>query len=125
MELSDLREPARSPAWRDRAEAATLLARIGGEEADDQLAVLLDDEDTAVIDAAAQALLRRADLAGARRVVLALENEDTEVDEHILWAAHAVRHEGKPVIELFSVLARDGDPVVRRRAKDALDWLGA
>lgn len=72
---------ARSPSYEDRATAATRLAPCAGvPEADHVLLdLLLDREDTAVSQAAADGLLARRDSAGVRLYALAFARaqEDT------------------------------------------------
>jgi HEAT repeat protein len=56
---------ARSPHWSERAAAASVLAEAADRELGPILVKLLDDENLAVIEAAADALLKRADFVGA------------------------------------------------------------
>ena len=101
--------------WQERsAEAATLAARAGEAEPGARLvALLLDPEDTAVSQAAAEALLARRDTAGLRLFVSAFgqAEEDTRnklgdclYDEPDLWSS---------VKQVLARLADDDNPAVR------------
>jgi HEAT repeat protein len=116
-------ELARSGDWRERARAPVQLAAASTPAADAALARLLDDPDTAVIDAAAEALLRRGDRAGLRVILAALNNVDTEVGEHILWQFSNLHHEGLPLPDRIKEALHDPDDDVRTSAQEVLDWL--
>ena len=101
--------------WQEQSsEAATLAARAGVAEADARLmALLLDPDDTAVSQAAAEALLARRDAAGLRLFVSAFGQADEDTrnklgdclyDEPDLWFS---------VKQGLARLADDDNPAVR------------
>ncbi len=76
---------ARSPHWRDRADAGHGLVRFAEVRAAREvlLELVLDAADTAVTDATAEALLRRGDAAGLAVVCAATAAADDEQRDHL------------------------------------------
>ena len=68
-----------------RAEAARDLTTESGPEVTPALIAALDDEDTAVTDAATEALLRRADLGALEPMWCALRTLDRDVTDQ-MWS---------------------------------------
>jgi hypothetical protein len=114
---------ARSPDWGKRVGAAAQLAALDSPDADVELGRLLRDENTAVIDAAAEALLNRGNESGIRVVLKALVAADDESGEHILWMVSTAHHEGGPVLRVIKALAQDKDQAVNEGAEIVLAWL--
>ena len=83
---SDLLVLADSDDWRARCQAARELAGFEGARAPEALLRLLcDREDTAPIEAAAQELLKRRDLYGARLIFAAISMGDDDAADHLAY----------------------------------------
>lgn len=98
-------ELAGSPDCRDRADAGRCLARFAEmpETRGPLLGLLLDNCDTCVTRATAEALLRRQDMVGFALVGSGLAAADPD---HTDWIHTAV-------LDVFGVFSRDRDAAVR------------
>ncbi|MFD7335566.1 hypothetical protein ACFV98_06140 [Streptomyces violascens] len=139
QELRGAIQNAGSPEWSVRAAAGRQLAvsdRIG-EVADVIHRLLLDAQDTAVIQETAEALLERKDTLGMRLVLLAYSRAVTNDDVDHLGAAldcdpEWMTTEGADrLIKQLRELAADQDAGVREEAQQVLarlrpreDWAG-
>lgn len=115
-DLELLLAEARSDDWERRARATAGLAAAGSTEADAELARLLDDADTAVIDAAARALLRRGDPRAFELVAVGAMNTDDDVVQQIADVAGELQEEGVAVREGLAALTESPRPDVREAA---------
>lgn len=119
---------ASSPDWAVRARAARQLAARADHPdiAKLLLRLLLDREDTAVTDAAGQALLERNDLDGLRPIAHAVATAgDPEYLDHLHAAVTQHLLPAGPVTKfhtLCSELACDPDPTIKRGALCLLAW---
>jgi HEAT repeat protein len=98
----------RSPDWATRRDAVLRLQSEPGSDARDALVDALRDDDTAVIDAAAAALVRREDPKAIDALVAALQlqDEDAEIADHVYW----VLREHEPTSRYAAeILRRAGD----------------
>jgi hypothetical protein len=77
----DLLIRLRSPDWREREAAAIALGDLPEVDALDALAFALRDPDTAVVDAAARALLKRGDTRALEPLLRALVLEEGEGEQ--------------------------------------------
>lgn len=119
---------AGSPSGARRADAARYLAAHGGVEESPVLLRLLLDDDTDVASAAAEFLLRRRDLHGARLVFKALASYDVEQLDHVhdimpgLWKGDEI-----PIPQLARevICSRESDEDEKRGAEELLAWLEA
>ncbi|MFD9633232.1 hypothetical protein [Streptomyces violascens] len=123
---------ANSPAWAVRAAAGRRLAVAAEtpEAADVLHRLLLDERDTGVVQATAEALLARRDVAGLRVVLKALSRaEEFEVADQLAAEVHCDprRLSGEPGAEEFvqqlRALATDTDEGVREEARRLLPRL--
>ncbi|MFY1674376.1 hypothetical protein ACN27G_31245 [Plantactinospora sp. WMMB334] len=85
MDVDELLRLSRSAAWSDRADAGRELSAFAGSlEVDAALGrLLLDIGDTAVIDATAEALLRRGDVVALRLFAAAWASAEGETSDHL------------------------------------------
>jgi hypothetical protein len=121
--IEDLLCLSASDEWQERARAARALAQVHELAfVGDVLRRLLDDRDMAVIEVAAEVLLARGDLAGARLVFAAVSNPDADVGEHVLDVMREHWRQGRmPVEELCTqLLCVETDELVRDGATEAL-----
>ncbi|CAL9619225.1 hypothetical protein SUDANB99_05780 [Streptomyces sp. enrichment culture] len=118
---------ARSPSWAVRAAAGRRLAVAAREPGVAPVLhrLLLDDQDTAVTQETAEALLERWDVHGLRLVLAALAVADDDTGDHIDSALHNICHQSREdearLRALASELVRDGDPGVSGMAREILD----
>ncbi|MER5382963.1 hypothetical protein ABT040_22215 [Streptomyces sp. NPDC002688] len=128
QELSAAIQKADSPAWADRAAAGRQLAVSDRIEdlADVIHRLLLDPQDTAVIQETAEALLERKDTIGLRHVLLACSRATTDDAVDHLGAAldcdpEWMTTEGADrLIKQLNELATDEDAGVRDEARQIL-----
>lgn len=100
---------ATSPNWEHRMAAAETLAATADIDHDVMLRLLTDDENTAVIQAAAVALLKRRDLIGVRLFLEASAEMDDDSGNHLNDALWSVPIESRAeVAELMLDAGRDG-----------------
>ena len=82
-------EEARHPEWRVRLEAAQRLGSATDEESVDVLAGMLSDDNTAVVDAAAESLVRREARGAFIALLRAVNLDDGEGDQVLdVFARH-------------------------------------
>jgi hypothetical protein len=122
----DLLLEARSPRWQERSEAAEALAKFEDVAAADALLVLLHDQaDTAPMEAAARALIRRRDAYGASLVCKALATGDDEtVHELLCFVAVATAETDYELHALAEAALTSDDNDVRKGAQELLDYFG-
>jgi HEAT repeat protein len=124
MDRDDALIAAGSPDWARRADAGSALARAGVPDDEELLLTLLLDENLAVSDATAMALLQRADEFGMRLFVLAAVRADDQTGDELLARLEPVwKGEMVPVQELLRALAFGEDPEAAQGARDVLVWL--
>lgn len=114
-ELTDTVATSKSSDWSKRQDIAPRLAEFDAVEADQALAQLLDDEDLAVIDAAASALVRRADRDALRLIAEALDNEDLDTVDHVRAAIRRGSRSDPRIRAVLSELAEDPTESDQRR----------
>jgi HEAT repeat protein len=103
-----------------RAASATVLAETINDETEPVvLRLLLDPADTAVVQAAAEALLARRDDTGVRLFCTAYSLADDELGDHLNDSLLAVQWQPENV-RLLRDAAKSGTP----GASTALRWLG-
>jgi hypothetical protein len=91
----------------------------------DQLALLLDDEDTAVIEAAAETLVTAGRDMGLALVLQALADSPDDVGYHIRDKLITIWLDGFPLKEACSaLLAGDSSELQVRGAREMLEALG-
>ncbi|WP_245722831.1 hypothetical protein [Micromonospora matsumotoense] len=122
---------ARSDVWSDRARAGGELSAFVGHDPVDAVmqALLLDPGDTAVTDAAAEALLRRGDAAAWRLFARAWHVAEPETADHLSGALSAVLFElTRSTLQdrarfqaVLQGLLTDADSAVGVGAQDLLD----
>ena len=122
---------ARSGVWSDRARAGCELSAFVGHDRVDAVmqALLLDPGDTAVTDAAAEALLRRGDAAALRLFARAWQVAERETADHLSSALSVVLFEltRSTLLErarfqaVLQGLLTDADSAVGVGAQDLLD----
>jgi HEAT repeat protein len=108
------------PDWRARQRAAIALGERSDIDATAELVHALRDQDTAVVRAAAEALLRRRDVAAVEPMLRALDLENGEADE--VATAIEAAHAGWFVDELLDVVVNHADPHLRALAATALGY---
>jgi HEAT repeat protein len=108
------------PDWRARQRAAIALGERSDIEATAELALALRDANTAVVRAAAEALLRRRDVDAVEPVLRALDLENGEADE-VATAIEAAQDDWF-VDELLDVVVGHDDPDLRALAATALGY---
>ncbi|MCP9489712.1 MAG: HEAT repeat domain-containing protein [Solirubrobacteraceae bacterium MAG38_C4-C5] len=125
--LRDLLTLSRSPSWERRCRAAAGLADFESSDAAAAMRDLLrDQEDTAVVQEAARALLHRQDSYGADLIFEAVATAEDEIADHILYFIGRQRRS----LELsgFRDLAESslvvGEDRVREGAAELLEYLG-
>ena len=119
MNRQEAKSAALSPDWDQRAEAASILGATAADDvADLILRLLWDDEDLAVVDGAAEALLNRADEAGVRFFCIAYAEADDQLGDHLNDSLLRVRQDSR-LLALFRRDAAMGQP----GAIEALNWL--
>jgi HEAT repeat protein len=120
-QLEEALSLAGSGEWRERKKAAPLLVAQSEAKADEALSGLLDDQDLAVVEAAAVALLRRGDQSALRRVIRGLENDEPDVVDQILGAVQREARRYRDVRPGLEHLATDPEesPAFRTNAKAA------
>lgn len=97
-------------------------------EPQEVLALLRDDENTAVCEAALHALLVRGDEIAADIVFEAVATADEDIADHLLYFLtrdHALSPEGARLVSLAKRRAREGSAPVRDGAVVVLSALGA
>jgi HEAT repeat protein len=108
-----------SEDWSERASAAASLAKtIDDETAPVLLRLLLDADDTAVVQAAAKALLARSDDSGVRLFCTAYAQADDELGDHLNDSLLAVSQQPEN-LRLMREAAQTG----MQGAGKALRWL--
>ncbi|MFJ9432327.1 hypothetical protein ACIRQY_22070 [Streptomyces sp. NPDC101490] len=120
---------ASSASWVRRVRAGRDLAPLAGipRVAEALVGLLLDDSDTAVTRATAEALARTGTVAAVRLVARAVSLADDQQSDWLWTGLHDVLAEppGVPVPDLAAIcgeLARDPEETVRRGAADILAW---
>jgi hypothetical protein len=108
-----------SDDWSARAAAARILAEsIDNETRPVLLRLLLDHADTAVVQAAAEALLARCDDLGINVFCTAYAQADDDLGDHLNDSLLTIRRQPEN-LSLMREAARSGMPGARR----ALLWL--
>jgi HEAT repeat protein len=108
------------PDWRARHRAAAQLGMRADIEATAELVRALHDENTAVVRAAAEALLRRRDVDAVEALLRALDLEDGEAEE-VATAMEATQDDWF-VEELLDLLVSHDDADLRALAATALSY---
>jgi HEAT repeat protein len=117
---------ATSANWQHRCEAAEGLARHDDEQsACALLRLLTDDTDTAPIQAAAEALIRRRDEWGARLIFRAITLGDDDASDHLLYFTAASANLGEHTIWVFAERSVNAsDAATREGARELLVSVG-
>jgi hypothetical protein len=86
--------------WSERVEAVEVLGTyLQRPEAFDRLTVMLDDSDTAVVEAAVETLAKGGGVGGMKAILKALSDADTQVGEHIRDRLVSLWLNGSPISE--------------------------
>ena len=114
---------ASSPRWEDPCKAAERLAAYDDDVARQALLRRMNDsEDTAPVEAAADALMRRGDEASARLIFRAIALGDDESNEHLIYATGIGQHHA--LWEHAKRNADSSDAAERAGALDLLRYVG-
>ncbi len=92
-----------------------------------QARFLLNADDTAIIQAAAEKLVRERTVEAISYMCEAIaSNEDDEVGEEILWVLKQAPERGEvpEIASLLETVARSYEGDAKRGAAEALQWLG-
>lgn len=127
MTLGDAVRKAANADWHIRLESVSDLVRhIHCDVAFEQLVVMLNDDDTAVIVAAVAGLVQSAGIKGLAKVLEVLASSEDEVGYFVrdklveMWLA------GAPIIEFCNeLIASDCPPLAREGASEMLDILNS
>src|SRR4051794_31406099 len=123
--LRRLLAQASSPSWHDRCEAAMGLAEYRTQEAVAALRGLLcDSADTAPIQSAAEALLKRGDSDGAELMFHAIATGDEDAADHLCYFILCGAKWDHAIWELARSSLNSRDPAVQRGAADLLEAVG-
>ena len=121
MDIGEARRAANSTLFEERAAAGRVLAASDADAA--IVRQLLDDQDLAVIEATAEALIERRDTLGFAALLAGLANADDQVANTLLWILWPAQHKyGLPVPGIVANLLTDEDSAVRAGAAIALEW---
>jgi hypothetical protein len=114
-----------SPDWQERINVVRLLASQADDpRAFDELTRRLDDADTAVIEAAVEALVRGAGTAGLREVLPALASSEDNAGYYIRDTLAEMSWNGYPLIARVRALLHDAtSAAVRDGAAEMIDLL--
>ncbi len=116
-------ERAESDSWEERAAAGRELASEDDPAEKAIIRRLLDDPNLAVIEATADALIRRGDSAGLELVLSRLATADDQVANTLLWIIWPAAHlYGLPMQGAVQTFADHADEAVRDGALVALRW---
>ncbi len=126
MANADPIEAAVAPDWQIRKRAAAQLANLEEPAALAALERLLHDSDTAVIDAATEALVEGRGIDGLQIALQNLDNPDDELGDNLLGLLRAYSGSGRfPIVSWLQELTESPDTDTRRRARETLEWFGA
>ena len=123
-QLSGLLAKAGSPSYKDRRDAASALVNYDTPESAAALLDLLrDTSDTAPIQSAAEALLKRLDLRGAELIFSAISTGDEDAAGHLLYfvACYASRVSDWTIYEFARSSLSSPDEDVRDGAAELLE----
>jgi HEAT repeat protein len=115
-----------SPDWQERINAVRLLASQADDpRAFDELTRRLDDANTAVIEEAAEALVRGGGTAGLQSVLHALATGEDDAGYRITARLANMAHDGYPLVAPIRALLHDTttDAAVCEGAKEIIGQL--
>jgi hypothetical protein len=115
-------ELLKSAAWADRVQGVRQLATKADESNTfEALTLRLDDENTAVIQEAARALVLHAGKPGLQAVLEVYAENDADVVDYLADELFDLQRRGFPLVDRLREIA--GDESSRRRRNTALDLL--
>jgi HEAT repeats len=124
-ELSDV-AAAGHPDWRVRLRAVRVLSSREDPAARQALEGLLDDPDTAVVDATSEALVESGGIDGLAVALRNLDHPDLEFGDNFNMLLQFWAGSGRfPIRDWLRVLSVSEDASTQRRASEALAWLGS
>lgn len=125
MTLDDALQLTRAAEWRRRADGACALQPYAGDAAASaRLIELLDDADTAVVQEAAEVLVRAGGDTGLSTVLRALADGDDSVGYAIRDRLIELDLAGEPVAAGSRRLLESAEEPVRRGAAEFLEVVG-
>jgi hypothetical protein len=125
MDIAELRSSATSSDWSERHAAALNLAAAADPDRRELQRRLLDDPDTAVIEAMAEGLIRSEDPDSMALVCEALARASDHVGDHVLSLLVPLwKGDGIDLPSLLNTVTRSSSPDARRGATEAREWLG-
>lgn len=125
MDIAELRSRATSSDWSERQAAALNLAIATDPDRRELQRRLLNDPDTAVVEAMAGGLIRSENPDSVALVCEALARATDDVGDHLLsLLAPLWKGDGIDLPSLLKTVKRSSSPDARQGATEAREWLG-
>ncbi|MCP3975427.1 MAG: hypothetical protein GY720_13165 [bacterium] len=125
MDIAELRSKATSSDWAERHAAALCLATATDPDRRELQRRLLDDPDTAVIEAMAEGLIRSENPDSVALACEALARATDHVGDHVLSLLVPLwKGDGIDLPSLLNTAKRSSSLDARRGATEAREWLG-